>query len=68
MAIPIVTSQPWGYGQVGLAFQKRITARNQPTSFGVIGTLPDGLSVNLVTGEITGTPTTPIDRDWETIR
>jgi hypothetical protein len=44
------------YGMVATSYF--ITATNSPTSFNATG-LPDGLSVNTVTGEISGTPTDP---------
>jgi Putative Ig domain len=39
--------------QVGSQFNYQITANNNPTSFGAFG-LPDGLNVNTVSGQISG--------------
>ncbi len=61
MAIPQITSLPYAYAQVGVHFQYKIRARNQPTSFGVVGAIPAGLTVDLLTGLIDGFPTTPGD-------
>ena len=44
-------------GTIGTAFSYQIAATNSPTSFNATG-LPAGLSVNTVTGLISGTPTT----------
>lgn len=44
---------------VGTPFTYQISATNSPTSYAVSsGTLPDGLTLNTTTGEISGTPTT----------
>lgn len=55
-AAPVITSLLTASGQVGNAFSYQITASNSPTSFNATG-LPTGLSINTVTGAITGTPT-----------
>src|SRR5207244_849071 len=55
-ASPVITSPATATGQVGVAFSYQITATNSPTSFGATG-LPKGLSINSVTGLISGTPT-----------
>ena len=54
---PVITSAASASASVGSPFAYQITATNGPTSFGT-STLPDGLSVNITTGLITGTPTT----------
>jgi large repetitive protein len=54
--IPVVNSLPNANGTSGQAFSYQITATNLPTSFGVTGTLPTGVSVNAATGLISGTP------------
>lgn len=57
---PVITPPPGGLlmGAVGEAFSYTVTASNSPTSFAVAsGTLPNGLTLNTTTGEITGTPT-----------
>ena len=53
---PVITSATTATGATGTAFSYQITAFNGPTSFAAT-TLPDGLTVNTVTGSITGTPT-----------
>ena len=53
---PVITSASTASGAVGAAFSYQITASNSPTSYGVTGTLPAGLSLNASTGEISGTP------------
>jgi hypothetical protein len=55
---PVITSAATGSGTVGQAFSYTLTASNTPTSFNV-GPLPAGLSANLQTGAISGTPTLP---------
>jgi hypothetical protein len=54
---PAITSATSASGTVGSAFSYQITATNSPTSYGASG-LPAGLSVNTVTGLISGAPTT----------
>ncbi|MCX6934674.1 MAG: Ig domain-containing protein, partial [Verrucomicrobia bacterium] len=54
---PVISSSLTATGQVGVAFSYSITASGNPASYTASG-LPDGLSVNSVTGEISGTPTT----------
>jgi len=44
-------------GKVGLAFDNFIFSNPAATSYGVIGNLPPGLSLNTGTGRISGTPT-----------
>ena len=55
--VPVIISAASASASVGSAFAYQITATNSPTSFGT-STLPDGLSVNITTGLISGTPTT----------
>lgn len=54
--IPSVNSTLTDAGVYGTAYTYSITATNFPTSYGASG-LPAGLSVNSVTGVISGTPT-----------
>ena len=56
-AVPVITSAATAGGQVGAAFSYQVAATNGPTSFGAAG-LPAGLTLNAVTGVISGTPTT----------
>src|SRR5208283_3968745 len=53
---PVITSSDKAAGTVGTAFSYQITATNSPTNFGASG-LPSGLTVNTVSGLISGTPT-----------
>lgn len=55
---PVIISPLTAEGNVGIPFSYQIEATDNPTSYGVTGTLPDGLSLNSTTGEISGTPTT----------
>ena len=55
-AVPVITSGDTASGIVGTAFSYQITATNSPTSFGALG-LPAGLTVDTVSGLISGTPT-----------
>jgi len=52
---PAITSSTSASGNLGLAFSYQIAATNSPTSYGATG-LPSGLSVNTLTGLISGTP------------
>ena len=54
---PAITSASSATGTVGVAFSYQITATNSPTSYDASG-LPSGLSVNTITGSISGTPAT----------
>jgi len=52
---PVITSGATASGTNGVAFNYQIVASNSPVSFGATS-LPAGLSVNTMTGAITGTP------------
>ncbi|RAR72566.1 putative Ig domain-containing protein [Flavobacterium aciduliphilum] len=55
---PVVTGGTLS-GTVSTAFTYTISATNSPTNYAVAsGALPNGLSLNSTTGQITGTPTT----------
>lgn len=54
--IPSITSATTASVQVGSAFSYQITASNSPTSFAAAN-LPAGLSLNTLSGLISGTPT-----------
>jgi hypothetical protein len=54
---PAITSDGTASGTVSTPFSYQIVADNTPLSYSVSGTLPDGLTVNTATGEISGTPT-----------
>jgi hypothetical protein len=54
---PVVTSSGAASGTSGTAFTYNITATNSPTSYGMSGALPTGLTLNTNTGVISGTPT-----------
>ena len=54
---PVVTSAPGAGGLVGTPFSFQVTADNSPTGFGATG-LPAGLTIDAVSGLITGTLTT----------
>lgn len=54
---PIITSLTAAQGFTGVPFNYQIVA-DTATSFGLTGTLPDGLTFNAATGVISGTPTT----------
>ena len=61
---PVITSgAPTGVAAVGKPYTFQVTATGAPApTFSVSsGALPDGLSLDTVTGEITGTPTTEGD-------
>jgi hypothetical protein len=55
--VPVITSTLTKQGAAGSAFSYTITASGSPTSFSATP-LPAGLSLNNVTGVISGTPTT----------
>jgi len=56
---PVITSATSVFGSVGQPFSYQITATNSPTSFAAFG-LPAGLSLNVATGLISGTPSTVV--------
>ena len=53
---PVISISMAQLGTVGTAFNYQIAASSSPTSFGATG-LPAGLSLNMSTGAISGTPT-----------
>lgn len=55
---PAITSSTNATGTLGQAFSYQITATNAPTAYAIDGStpLPPGLSLNTVTGLISGTP------------
>jgi hypothetical protein len=55
---PTITSALTASGIVGSTFNYPITATNTPTSYNATGLTGSGLSVNTLTGVISGTPTT----------
>ena len=55
-ALPVITSGTAAAGQIGAPFTYRIVAMNSPTSFAA-SNLPTGLSINVTSGLISGTPT-----------
>jgi hypothetical protein len=54
---PAITSASTATGTAGSAFSYQIAATNSPTSYNATG-LPSGVSVNTITGVITGAPDT----------
>ena len=52
----VITSETTANGQVGEPYSYQTTASNNPTMFAATG-LPDGLTANTNTGDISGTPT-----------
>jgi hypothetical protein len=55
---PAITSNATATGTRGVPFSYSINATHSPTSYAVTGNLTSGLSLNMTTGVITGTPTT----------
>ncbi len=56
-SLPRMTSPFSASGSVSLPFSFQVTATDSPTTYAATN-LPDGLSINAITGLITGTPTT----------
>ena len=57
-AAPSITTSSLPDGKVGEAYSQILTATGTtPITWSIIGTLPDGLSLNKDTGKISGTPT-----------
>jgi Putative Ig domain len=60
--VPTLTCQPQGSGQIGQFFSSFLSASGGTPPYVlyslISGTLPNGLSLNSSTGEISGTPTT----------
>ena len=54
--VPVVTAGPSAQGIVDQPFSFTVTVSNSPVSYSATG-LPPGLSINTVTGVISGTPT-----------
>lgn len=57
--VPSITSPTSASGTLGVAFSSTIVATNPPITGYSGASLPPGITVNAVTGAITGTPTTP---------
>ncbi len=56
---PTITTTTLPNGTVGTSYSQTLAADNNPTEWTVtVGSLPDGLTLNQSTGEISGTPTT----------
>ncbi|HMG82396.1 MAG TPA: putative Ig domain-containing protein, partial [Ferruginibacter sp.] len=55
--VPVITSAPTASGTISTAFSYTVAATNTPTSYSETGTLPAGVTINTVTGVISGTPT-----------
>lgn len=55
--VPVVSNSGNAGGRVGSGFSYQINASNNPTSFGLGGNIPPGISINPSTGLITGVPT-----------
>ncbi len=53
---PVISSPAVANGTSGVPFSYQTTASNSPTSYGVNGSLPAGLTVNSASGLIAGTP------------
>ncbi len=57
-AVPVIISPLTASAVVNAPFEYDILGTNHPTSYNALG-LPAGLAINMVTGQITGTPTNP---------
>ena len=57
LVAPVISSAATASGTGGQSFSYQIAANNSPTSYGVTGTLPNGVTLNTGTGLIAGTPT-----------
>lgn len=55
-SVPVITSASSATASTGISFTYYITATGSPTSFGISGTLPPGLTLNSSSGLISGTP------------
>ena len=55
-SVPVITSSTTASGTNGAAFMYQIAATNTPTGYDAMN-LPNGLTVNMMTGLISGTPT-----------
>ena len=53
---PVISSATTASGTSGSAFSYPIIASNSPTSYGVSGSLPNGITLNSATGLLSGTP------------
>lgn len=56
---PVINSPTTAMGTVGQAFYYAITSASSATSYAVMGALPAGVTLNSMTGQISGTPTQP---------
>jgi|GEM_PF-952809 len=54
---PVISSAGFAPARTGVVFTYQITASNNPTSYSLTGTLPQGLAFNTALGRITGNPT-----------
>lgn len=54
---PIITSPALAVGQQNGLFSYTIVATGNPTTYGIVGQLPEGLGINAATGVISGIPT-----------
>lgn len=54
---PTITSATSASGAINLGFGFQVTATHSPSSFGIIGTLPSGVTLDSATGLISGVPT-----------
>ena len=54
---PVILSPVFAPARTDVPFTYQIVASNSPTTYSLIGTLPEGLTFNPAFGKITGTPT-----------